>query len=128
MDEGQIRNIRDLPWFEEGDFERIKRLEQRAAPPFVLPDLADVLVVAENIFQKAKKLKHWEPNDEFFRQPDVGAFLREIMCSFQKLKDSASHTAVWCAWKDNHRNVCGAKVDIKVDPNGAFYECQVDPT
>jgi hypothetical protein len=117
--------IRDLPWFREEDLARLPRVNG----VLLLPDLAEVLEVAEEVFASARAVEgdQWSKNGGFLAREDIKNFLRALMTAYQRLKENASHTSVWCEWKDAVGAVCGSKMDIAVDAFGAYYRCQLDP-
>lgn len=79
--------------------------------PIFLPEFSVVRQVCEDLQQTMEEGK-------------IQA--RQVLLAYQKLKESAFHTDVFCGWKDSQGNKCGAFCDIEVTALGPYYQCRVD--
>jgi len=117
-------NIRDFPGF---DAEYIDNL-QPFNPVIHLPNVEIVLDYARQVFESSRLIdaEDWQNTKDFICRPNVKHYLKCLLIAYKALQISAIHSTYYCAWLDQHRNVCGALMDIHVEQIGAFYICRVD--
>lgn len=119
----EVSNIRDLPWVEEEDLQLLGKIPSA----LILPEMREVLEAARDVFESSRKIESkWQVSTQFLKEPSVREFLATFIESFHRLKESASHTDIFCEFKDAMGNLCGSKMDIAVDKFGVYYKCRLD--
>lgn len=105
--------IYELPYFESREHaERV--LENVAADtrPLILPEFEDL----EKVTMRLRELAE-----------EGSLTVRDVLLAYQYLRESHSHTDIFCRWKVNPGGKrCGGKMHLEVDAAGAYYQCGVD--
>ena len=92
-----VTNIRELPWVQDKDIERLGA----GRSVLFLPEVSKVFEEARKVFERSHQIQAtWENTAEFLRREEVGDYLRTLMIAAQEIKESSSHTQIFCEWKD----------------------------
>jgi len=105
-------SLYDLDYFDSREeVQRALEIFADEKHPLLLPENQVLKAIAENLMASAH---------------EQSLTVKKILVAYQRLRESHSHTDVFCGWKDNYGSPCGAYMDIEVDAAGAYYQCRVD--